>query len=94
MDESVKENIETIELPSDTLIYKEITVSITMSKSVCLEIPENATSEQIQEFAKQEIITPDKIMKISEQVINQLRLKISGLDFKGGNVDELEYIIE
>lgn len=94
MDESVKENIETIELPSDTLIYKEITVSITMSKSVCLEIPENATSEQIQEFAKQEIITPDKIMKISEQVINQLRLKISGLDFKGWNVDELEYIIE
>ena len=93
MDKSVNiENVETIELLSNNLIYKNVTVSISMSKSLCLEVPENASKEQIQEFAKQEIMTPDKIMNISEQVFNQMR--IGGIDFKGWNVDELEYIVE
>ena len=93
MDKSVNiENVETIELLSNNLIYKNVTVSISMSKSLCLEVPENASKEQIQEFAKQEIMTPDKIMNISEQVFFQMR--IGGIDFKGWNVDELEYIVE
>jgi hypothetical protein len=78
----------------DKLIYKEVTVSITMSKSLCLEVPENATNEQIQERAKQEIMTPDTIMKISEQLFKQFKIGVQGVDFKGWNVDELEYITE
>lgn len=78
----------------DKLIYKEVTVSITMSKSLCLEVPENATNEQIQERAKQEIMTPDTIMKISEQLFKQFNIGVQGVDFKGWNVDELEYITE
>lgn len=78
----------------DKLIFKEVTVSISMSKSLCLEVPESATNEQIQELAKQEIATPDTIMKISEQLFNQFKIGVHGIDFKGWNVDELEYIVE
>lgn len=88
------DNIETIELPSDTLIYKNVTVSITLSKSLCIEVPENATDEQVQELAKQEIMTPDKIMKISEQLFKQMKIGVQGVDFKGWFVDELEFITE
>lgn len=87
-------DIETIELPSDTLIYKNVTVSITLSKSLCIEVPENATDEQVQELAKQEIMTPDKIMKISEQLFKQMKIGVQGVDFKGWVVDELEFITE
>lgn len=87
-------DIETIELPSDTLIYKNVTVSITLSKSLCIEVPENATDEQVQELAKQEIMTPDKIMKISEQLFRQMKIGVQGVDFKGWVVDELEFITE
>lgn len=88
------DNIETIELPSDTLIYRDVTVSITLSKNLCIEVPENATDEQIQELAKQEIMTPDKIMKVSEQLFKQFGVGIQGIDFKGWVVDELEFITE
>ena len=90
----MEDNIETVEFPSENKIYKEVSVSISMSKSLCLEVPENATSEQIQEQAKQEIMTPDTIMKIAEQVFQQYRIGVQGVDFKGWNVDELEFIVE
>lgn len=90
----MEDNIETIEFPSENKIYKEVSVSISMSKSLCLEVPENATSEQIQEQAKQEIMTPDTIMKIAEQVFQQYRIGVQDVDFKGWNVDELEFIVE
>lgn len=87
------EEIEKLELPSDNKIYKEITVSISLSKSLCLEVPENFTEEQIKDQAKIEIMTPDKIMKISEQVFQQYRIGVQGIDFKDWHVDELEYIV-
>ena len=90
----MEDNIETIEFPSENKIFKEVSVSISLSKTLCLEVPENATSEQIQEQAKQEIMTPDTIMKIAEQVFQQYRIGVQGVDFKGWNVDELEFIVE
>lgn len=88
------DNIEVIESLSNDLIYRDVTVSITLSKSLCIEVPENATKEQIQEQAKAEIMTPDKIMKISEQLFRQFNVGIQGVDFKGWHIDELEYIVE
>lgn len=87
-------NVETVELPSDNLIYKEITVSISMSKSICLEVPENATKEEIVEQAKNVIMTPDKLIQTANQVFQQFRIGIQGADFNGWEVDELEYITD
>ena len=93
MEENLND-IETVELPSDNLIYKEITVSISMSKSICLEVPENATKEEIVEQAKNVIMTPDKLIQTANQVFQQFRIGIQGADFNGWEVDELEYITD
>lgn len=87
------EDIETIEFPSENKIYKEVTVSISLSKTLCIEVPENFTEDQIKDQAKNEIMTPDKIMNISEQLFQQCGVGIQGVDFKGWYVDELEYIV-
>lgn len=92
MDETVKDNVETVKLPSETLIYKEVTVSISMSKSLCLEVPENYTKEEIIEQAKKVITTPNKLLQIANQVFQQFRIGVEGADFNGWEVDELEYI--
>lgn len=93
MEENLND-VETVELPSDNLIYKEITVSISMSKSICLEVPENATKEEIVEQAKNVIMTPDKLIQTANQVFQQFRIGIQGADFNGWEVDELEYITD
>lgn len=93
MEENLND-VETVELPSDNLIYKEITVSISMSKSICLEVPENATKEEIVEQAKNVIMTPDKLIQTANQVFQQFRIGIHGADFNGWEVDELEYITD
>lgn len=74
--------------------FKEVTVSISMSKSVYLEIPEDGTDEQLIERAKEEILTPDKVMPILVQILRQAGVKVDTHEIAGWNVDELEYIVE
>lgn len=74
--------------------FKEVTVSISMSKSVYLEAPEGTTDEQLIEKAKQEILTPDKIMPIFIQLLRQSGIRVDTHNVAGWDVDELEYIVE
>lgn len=74
--------------------FKEVTVSISMSKSVYLEVPEGMTDEQLMEKAREEILTPDKIMPILVSVLRQAGVRVDTHEVVGWNVDELEYIIE
>lgn len=75
-------------------VFKEVTVSISMSKSVYLEVPEGTTDEQLKERAKKEILTPDKVMPILVQVLRQSGIRVDTHEIVGWNVDELEYIVE
>lgn len=74
--------------------FKEVTISISMSKSVYLEVPEGMTDEQLIEKAREEILTPDVGMKILKQILLQNRLNINSSDLVDWNVDELEYIVD
>lgn len=74
--------------------FKEVTVSISMSKSVYLEVPEGTTDEQLMERAREEILTPDKIMPLLVQVLRQAGVRVDAHEIAGWNVDELEYIVE
>lgn len=76
------------------LIYKEVTLSVIMSKSICLEVPEDFTNEEIERLAEREIMTPDMIMKVSEDLFKHFNINVSNLDFKGWNVDKIESIVE
>lgn len=75
-------------------IFKEVTVSISMSKGVYLEVPEGTTDEQLIERAKQEILTPDKVMPILVQILRQSGIRVDTHDIAGWVVDDLEYVVD
>lgn len=74
--------------------YQEVTVSISMSSSFMIEVPEGASHEDIIEKAKKEIILPSTSLTIAKQVFKQLGIKVNGIDTNEWFIDEVEYITD
>lgn len=74
--------------------YQEVTVSISMSSSFMIEVPEGASHENIIEKAKKEIILPSTSLTIAKQVLKQLGIKVNGIDTNEWFVDEVEYVTD
>lgn len=74
--------------------YQEVTVSISMSSSFMIEVPEGASHEDIIEKAKKEIILPSTSLTIAKQVLKQLGIKVNGIDTNEWFIDEVEYITD
>lgn len=72
--------------------YQEVTVSISMSSSFMIEVPEGASHEDVIEKAKKEIILPSTSLAIAKQVLKQLGIKVNGIDTNEWFVDEVEYV--
>lgn len=71
----------------------EVACSISMSRSLYLELPEGMTKEQLIERAKQEIILPHNAMAKVQLILNQLGIRLKEkLDLNDWNVDEVEYV--
>lgn len=75
-------------------IFKEVTVSISMSKGVMIEVPEDATNEELIEKAKKEIVLPHQSMDVAKQVLKQLGIRVHGIELEDWYVDELEYVTD
>lgn len=74
--------------------YQEVTVSISMSSSFMIEVPEGASHEDVIEKAKKEIILPSTSLAIAKQVLKQLGIKVNGIDTNEWFVDEVEYVTD
>lgn len=74
--------------------YQEVTVSISMSSSFMIEVPEGASHEDIIEKAKKEIILPSTSLAIAKQVLKQLGIKVNGINTNEWFVDEVEYVTD
>ena len=74
--------------------YQEVTVSISMSSSFMIEVPEGASHEDVIEKAKKEIILPSTSLTIAKQVLKQLGIKVNGIDTNEWFVDEVEYVTD
>ena len=74
--------------------YQEVTVSISMSSSFMIEVPEGASHEDIIEKAKKEIILPSTSLAIAKQAFKQLGIKVNGIDTNEWFIDEVEYITD
>lgn len=77
--------------------FVNVTVSASLSTDFYIEIPDDASEEQIKELAKKEVILPHKYPKVIDEYLrNRTGIVINGLDtmLKDWNIDELEYIIE
>lgn len=72
--------------------YQEVTVSISMSSSFMIGVPEGASHEDIIEKAKREIVLPLTSLAIAKQAFKQLGIKVNGIDTNEWFIDEVEYI--
>ena len=75
-------------------IYKEVTVSISMSKDFMIEVPEGATREELIEKAKEEILLPNQAIDIARHLLKHLGVKVHGVEFEDWYVDELDYVAD
>lgn len=75
--------------------FVNITVSTSLSTDFYLEVPDDATEEQIQELAKNEVILPHTYPNVIDKAIKRMGIQVKGLDsmLKDWNVDEINYII-
>ena len=74
--------------------YQEVTVSISMSSSFMIGVPEGASHEDIIEKAKREIVLPLTSLAIAKQAFKQLGIKVNGIDTNEWFIDEVEYITD
>lgn len=74
--------------------FVNVTVSTTLSKSIYIEIPENATEEEIRELAEKEVFTPQKVLERIAGILRQFNISLTGLQLEDWIVDDLEYIID
>lgn len=75
--------------------YVNVTVSTSLSTDFFIEVPDDATEEQIQELAKNEVILPHTYPNVIDKAIKRMGIQVKGLDsmLKDWNVDEINYII-
>lgn len=77
--------------------FVNVTVSTSLSADFYLEVPDNATEDQIKEIASKEVILPHTYPNILDDFLKtKMGIKIQGLDsmLKSWNIDEVEYIID
>lgn len=75
--------------------YVEVTASVTMSKSLCIEVPEGATKEEVLELAKKEFIIPTTGIQYLEGILAQVGVTVQDIgDAKNWDIDELEYVTD
>lgn len=75
--------------------FVNVTVSTSLSTDFFIEVPDDATEEQIQELAKNEVILPHTYPNVIDKAIKRMGIQVKGLDsmLKDWNVDEINYII-
>lgn len=75
-------------------LYKEVTVSVNMSKDFLVEVTEDMNNEDIINKAKKEIMLPIEIINTCKNIFNNLGIKAANIDFKDWFTNEAEFIIE
>lgn len=77
--------------------YVNVTVSTSLSTDFFIEVPDDATEEQIKEQAKKEVILPHTYPTVLDNFLKtRMRIQVRGMDsmLKSWHVDELTYIID
>ena len=77
--------------------FVNVTVSTSLSTDFYIEVPDDATEEQIKELAQKEVILPNNYPSFIDNLLQtRMGVKVSGVDglLRSWNVDEVEYIIE
>ena len=67
-----------------------IEATITMSRTLYIEMPEEATEEEILKKANEEIVSPINAMYMANSALRKLNINIDKLDLKDWEVTEYD----
>ena len=76
--------------------FVNVIVSTSLSTDFFVEVPDEATEEEIREIAEKEIVLPHTYPHVIDNILKtRMGINIQGLDsmLKDWNVDETEFII-
>ena len=68
----------------------EIKATITMSRTLYIEVPDNATEDEILKKANEEIISPYNALRIADNALRRMNIKIDKLDLKDWEVTKYD----
>ena len=63
-----------------------IKVTVTMERTLYIDVPENATQEEILELADKEIILPTNALSMADHALRNMHINIPNLDLKDWEV--------
>lgn len=76
--------------------FVNVTVSTSLSTDFILEVPDDATKEEIKALAEKEVMLPTEYTKLVDSyILSRYNIKVQGINApRTWNVDELEIIVE
>lgn len=76
--------------------FVNVTVSTSLSTDFILEVPDDASEEEIKKLASKEVILPTEYTKLVDSyILSRYNIKVQGINApRTWNVDELEIIVE
>ena len=72
---------------------KGITVNISLTRTLYLDVPENISDEDFLKKAKQEIVLPHNALVMASNALRNVNMRIPQLDLKDWDVANVEYNI-
>lgn len=76
--------------------YVNVSVSASLSTDFLIEVPDEATEEEIRNLAKDEVVLPTEYPTKIHKFLTQHGINVGNLDsmLRSWNIDEIEYIID
>lgn len=71
----------------------EVKATITMSRSLYIEVPAESTNEEIISKAKTEILIPQVALETANAALRKVGIVINGLDLKDWETNNIEFTI-
>lgn len=65
---------------------------VTMSRTLYIEVPDEATEEEIQDKASKEIMLPHNALYTADSALRRAGIRIDKLDLKDWEVNKYEFI--
>ena len=69
----------------------EVKATIIMSRSLYIEVPEEASIEEIISKGKQEIVSPKDALNIADNALRRVGMRVNGIDLKDWEVNSYDF---
>lgn len=67
-----------------------VKATVTMSRTLYIEVPDDATEEEILKKASEEIVPPHNALYMADSALRKMNIKIDKLDLKDWEVTEYD----